>query len=149
MTRRALGTTCPPAGRGGAWTGLRRILLVEDDDDQRLLLSSLLREAGHEPVPAWNAEDGLEIIRESDEDRAPDLAVFDCQLPGISGLHALDIVAREWPALPVVLLTASGDVRESRARELGARAFLRKPFSAGEFLGVVKEALAGRRGRRG
>ncbi len=116
----------------------RRILLVEDDDDLRLLLSSLLREAGHEPVPAWNAEDGLEIL----QDCACDLVVFDVQLPGMSGLHALGIVARERPALPVVLVTASGDVRENRARELGARAFLRKPFSAGEFLSAVSEAFA-------
>lgn len=146
-----------PVGRCGGSTGVRteegagttltvrskgaemacRVLLVENDDDLRLLLGSLLREAGHEPVPAWNAEDGLEIL----QDRAFDLAVFDIQLPGMSGLHALDIVARERPALPVVLVTASGDVREKRARELGACAFLRKPFSADEFLRAVREAL--------
>jgi two-component system response regulator GlrR len=98
----------------------------------------LLREAGLVPVPAWNAEDGLEIL----EDCACDLAVFDVQLPGMSGLAALGVIARKWPALPVVLVTASGDVREARARALGARGFLRKPFAAGEFIDAVGAAIA-------
>ena len=45
-------------------------------------------------------------------------------------------------ALPVVLVTASGDMREAEARSLGARGFLRKPFSASEFLDTVGAALA-------
>ena len=115
----------------------RHVLLVENDDDQRRLLALLLRGAGLVPVPAWNAEDGLEIL----EDSACDLAVFDIQLPGMDGLKALSIIARKQPRLPVVLVTASGDIREAQARALGARGFLRKPFSGSEFLEAVGAAL--------
>ena len=116
----------------------RRVLLVENDDDQRRLLALLLRGAGHVPVPAWSAEDGLDIL----EDDACDLAVFDIQLPGMDGLKALSIVAEKLPGFPVVLVTASGDMREAEARTLGARGFLRKPFSASDFLDAVGAALA-------
>ncbi len=116
----------------------RRVLLVENDDDQRRLLSLLLREAGLVPVPAWNAEDGLEIL----EDCTCDVAVFDIQLPGMDALRALSVIAEKLPRLPVVLVTASGDVREAEARTLGARGFLRKPFSADEFLDAIGAALA-------
>jgi DNA-binding NtrC family response regulator len=116
----------------------RRVLLVENDDDQRKLLSMLLREAGLVPVPAWNAEDGLAIL----DDCACDAAVFDIQLPGMDGLKALRLIAEKRPRLPVVLVTASGDVRERDAQVLGARGSLRKPFSAGEFVECIRAALA-------
>ncbi len=116
----------------------RRVLLVENDDDHRRLLALLLRSAGHVPVPAWSAEDGLTILEED----ACDLAVFDIQLPGMDGLKALSVVAEKLPGLPVVLVTASGDMREAEARFLGAKGFLRKPFSASEFLDTVGAALA-------
>ncbi len=127
--------TTGAAASGAA--GAHRVLLVEDDDDQRRLLASLLRREGLEPVVARNAEDGLDIL----DGRECRLAVFDVQLPGMSGLHALGIIARQHPALPVVLMTAAGDVREARALSLGAKAFLRKPFSAADFLAAVRAAL--------
>ena len=71
-----------------------------------------------------------------------DLAVFDIQLPGVDGLKALNVIAEKLPALPVLLVTASCEVREAEACSLGARGFLRKPFSAGEFLTAVRAALA-------
>ncbi len=118
----------------------RRVLLVENDDDHRRLLALLLRSAGHVPVPAWSAEDGLDIL----EDDACDLAIFDIQLPGMDGLKALSLVAEKLPRLPVILVTASGDTREAEARSLGARDFLRKPFAADDFLDAVGTALASR-----
>ena len=65
------------------------ILLVEDDDDQRKLLSWLLRRGGFEPVTAWEARHGLEIL----DCRRCALAIFDVQLPGMSGLTALRAVS--------------------------------------------------------
>jgi two-component system response regulator HydG len=123
--------------REGGYPMPRRVLLVENNDDHRKLLSILLRDAGLVPVPAWNAEDGLQIL----DDCVCDLAVFDIQLPGMDGLAALSVVAEKLPRLPVVLVTASGDVREAHARSLGAKGFLRKPFSANEFLDAVGAAL--------
>jgi CheY-like chemotaxis protein len=118
-----------------------RVLLVENDDDHRKLLALLLRGAGYVAVPAWNAEDGIAIL----EDDACDLAVFDIQLPGMDGLKALGVLAETRPGLPVILVTASGDMREAEARLLGAKGFLRKPFSASEFLDAIADALrAGR-----
>lgn len=116
----------------------RRVLLVENDDDHRRLLAMLLRGAGHVPVSAWSAEDGISILEED----ACDLAVFDIQLPGMDGLKALSVLAEKLPGLPVVLVTASGDMREAEALSLGAKGFLRKPFSASEFLDTVGAALA-------
>ena len=115
-----------------------RVLVVEDSEDQRRLLAWLLRAAGLESVLAWNAELALAIL----ENRECDAAVFDVRLPGTNGLAALSVITRKRPTLPVLLVTASGGLREARTRALGTRGILREPFSAGEFLTAVREVLA-------
>ena len=114
------------------------VLLVEDDADQRKVLAYILRAAGYDPITAITAEDALALL----EDGRCDLAVLDLQLPRMNGLAALGAMVAKWPTFPVIMTTASTDVREADARARGARGFLRKPFSAGEFLTAVRAALA-------
>jgi len=115
-----------------------RVLLVHEDDDQRKVLAYILRAGGYDPISAISAEDGLALL----DDGRCDLAVLDLQFPRKNGLAALGAMVAKRPTFPVIVATTSMDVGETEARARGARGFLRKPFSAGEFLDAVRACLA-------
>jgi two-component system OmpR family response regulator len=114
-----------------------RVLLVQEDDDQRKVLAYILRAAGYDPISAISAEDGLALL----DDGRCDLAVLDLQLPCMDGLEALSAIVAKRPTFPVIMVTASADVREADVRARGARGLLRKPFPSAEFLDAIRAGL--------
>ena len=118
-----------------------RVLVVEDDADLRAVIAATLRVGGFDPISAVRAEDAFSLL----EDGHCDVAIFDVRLPGMSGLDALGVISAKWPAFPVIVATASPEVVEAQVLARGARAFLRKPFSADEVVEGVWKALG--RGR--
>ncbi|MEI8133119.1 MAG: response regulator transcription factor [Leptolinea sp.] len=100
------------------------VLLIDDDKLLRRSLAFNLQRAGYETSTAANAEDGLEIIRQT----RPDLVVLDVGLPGMDGLDALKVI-REQMGVPVILLTARRrGLDEVLGLELGADDYITKPF---------------------
>jgi DNA-binding response OmpR family regulator len=117
------------------------ILVADDDEDILLLVTTRLRRDGHEVVSASRGDDELAIVREL----KPALAVLDVGMPGLDGLEVLgEIRADEALAdTRVLLLTAKAqesDVR--RGFEVGADAYVKKPFSPAELSARVRELLA-------
>ena len=116
------------------------ILVVDDDEDILLLVTTRLRRDGHEVVSASRGDDALALAREL----KPALAVLDVGMPGLDGLEVLgEIRADEALAdTRVLLLTAKAqesDVR--RGFEVGADAYVKKPFSPSELSARVRELL--------
>ena len=108
----------------------RSILIVEDNDALRGLLTEVLEAAGFAVTAIRLAEDASELLRTI----TPDLILLDLAMPtgtmqGTDFLAALREVD-EWKHLPVVILSAYGDVvnRDITTR-LGAAAVLSKPLS--------------------
>jgi len=100
------------------------VLLIDDDKLLRRSLAFNLQQAGYETNTAANAEDGLEIIRQT----RPDLVVLDVGLPVMDGLDALKVI-REQLGVPVILLTARRrGLDEVLGLELGADDYITKPF---------------------
>jgi two-component system alkaline phosphatase synthesis response regulator PhoP len=117
-----------------------RILLVDDDEALRRLLRTTLDE-GFEIAEAENGQRGLELL----DSFRPDLLVLDWKMPGAWGSEVLDEVRRKRPDLPVVVLTAESKPQHRHlAEQLGADAFLTKPFSPLELLAAVERLLPGR-----
>lgn len=114
-----------------------RVLVVEDDADMRALIAATLRTGGYDPISAVSAEDGLALL----ENGRCHAAVLDVRLPRMNGLDALGVISARWPAFPVIVATASAEVREAQVRARGARGFLRKPFSSDQLLGAMAAAL--------
>jgi DNA-binding response OmpR family regulator len=77
------------------------------------------------------------------EVQPPDIVLLDWQMPNLSGDSVLIELKRRYPEMPVIVLTVDSDQRAS-AVELGADAFLTKPFSPLELLGTVDTLLRGR-----
>jgi len=72
----------------------------------------------------------------------PACAVFDIQMPGLSGFEVQERLRAAYIQIPVVLITASDDIAlERMAREAGAANLLRKPFSGDELVEAVGRAI--------
>jgi two-component system, OmpR family, response regulator len=117
------------------------ILLVDDDPSLRRLIKMTLPEEG---IDVEEAEDGIEALARI-EAREPDLLVLDWKMPKKSGEQVLAVVKDRHPQLPVIVLTAERQPADRAAAEqLGADAFLTKPFSPLELLGSVERLLGDR-----
>ena len=83
-------------------------------------------------------------------DDSLDLVISDWKLPGCEGLEIVREVHATRPRLPIILITANGDLRISE-EELrgGAVALLRKPFTQDSLLRALRSALAGPGGHDG
>lgn len=102
-----------------------KILLVDDTADGREPLAILLRMSGYDVKCAAS---GFEALDALDRDGA-ELVILDLMMPGLSGTETLERMrASKWPALPVMVLSASGhDDREAeKLSQLGVAHYLQK-----------------------
>jgi response regulator RpfG family c-di-GMP phosphodiesterase len=120
-----------------------RLLVVDDDPALRSLLRATFEAVEIELDEAGDAKAATLTLR----DRRPDAIVLDVGLPGIDGLDFCAALKRDRKTrdIPVVLLTGI-DSSEARAAEVGADAFVRKPFSPLELLAIVERLSGGLHG---
>ena len=115
-----------------------KVLFVEDDPPVRASLTQTLELAGLEVCACASAEAALPHIQAG----AQLIVATDVRLPGMDGLALLDHVVATDPDIPVVLVTAHGDVAMAvRAMRSGAYDFLEKPFAPERFVDTVVRAL--------
>jgi FixJ family two-component response regulator len=111
---------------------------VDDDDSFRTAISRLLRASGFE-VRAYRSAG--EFLLEP-APKGPACLLLDIHMPGPDGLELQEAIARRGDSLPVIFLTAHGDVRKTvRAMRQGASDFLTKPVRREELLEAVRAAL--------
>jgi DNA-binding response OmpR family regulator len=114
------------------------ILVIEDEPGIVDFLERGLSRHGFAVRSALDGVRGGEMALSEDVD----LVVLDLMLPGRSGLDVLDQVRRAKPMLPVILLTARGDVEDRiRGLDAGAVDYLTKPFSLGELAARIRAQL--------
>ena len=87
---------------------MKKILVVDDEENIRELYRIELTEEGYE---VELAEDGLAALRKLDTFH-PDLVTLDVKMPGIDGLEVLRRIREKSASLPVLLLTAFGELRQ-------------------------------------
>jgi DNA-binding response OmpR family regulator len=115
-----------------------RILLVEDERGIADFVERALRAQGHAVEVAADGVDGGHRAVGSDLD----LVILDVMLPGRSGLEILEEIRAVKPALPVIMLTARGEVADKVAGlDAGATDYMTKPFSVEELLARVRAHL--------
>jgi two-component system, OmpR family, copper resistance phosphate regulon response regulator CusR len=115
-----------------------RILVIEDEPR---ILSFLVRGLEAEGFTVESAVHGT-IALERARSICPDLVVLDLLLPGTDGLTVLRELKSERPELPVVILSARGDLpTKLRGFELGANDYVAKPFALAELVARVRAQL--------
>ena len=124
----------------------KNILVVDDDPAILQALSLRLRAAGYDVITVNNGADALVLA----ETKTPDLIIADIWMPvgaGFSLAYRLNEAARD---IPIIFLTASKKpgLKEG-ATDLGAAAFLEKPYEPEVLLATVSEVLEFPRRRLG
>ena len=117
------------------------ILTVDDESAVLFLLREVLEERGHEVLAAPS---GVEAAALAALGKLEDveLVLTDFAMPELDGLDLLALLKRQYPELPVVVLTARGSERlAARAMKQGAFDYLPKPFELDELEAVVARAL--------
>ena len=125
-------------------TGIIRVLLADDQSMVREALATLLGLEDDIEVVAQVAR-GDEVVAAARE-HAPDVALLDIEMPGMTGIEAAAALRRETPGVKVVIVTTFGRPGYlRRAMESGAEAFLVKDAPAAELADAVRQVLGGRR----
>jgi two-component system response regulator FlrC len=116
------------------------ILVVEDDAGLREALCDTLSLANYQVVPAQSAEQGLQLLKE----HKISLLISDVQMGTMSGLDLLKTVKLNYPALPVLMMTAYANVNDAVvAIRHGAVDYLAKPFSPEVLINMVSRYALG------
>lgn len=118
---------------------MTHVLVVDDDNLQLQESNLLLREAGCNVTLAGNGREAMESLRRE----LPDVVLTDLQMPEMDGLELVQAIRREHPALPVILMTATGN-EDAAARALhdGAASYVRKRSLAREVVQAVGSVMA-------
>ena len=118
----------------------KTILYVEDNEMNRQIVRDLLKRTTYKLIEAHDGEAGVAKALEA----RPDLILMDIQLPKMSGLDATRKLRAEAATAntPIVTITSfalSGD--DVKAKEAGATAYLAKPYSPRDLLGLIRKIL--------
>ena len=118
---------------------MKPIVLVADDDPSILEILKLgFRTKGYEVITASDGKSAIQAI----EQNRPDLLVLDIEMPHLTGIEVLRHLRKDWPALPVVIMTAHGTISLAvEAMKEGATEFITKPFEMEQLLLVIQKAL--------
>jgi CheY-like chemotaxis protein len=118
----------------------KRILIADDEPGIRLTLGRLL-DRSYTVLEATNGEEAVEIAK----GQKPDLILMDLIMPKVDGYAACAQIKAD-PAtrgIPVVVLTAIGhELNKKFATEMGAQAYITKPFNIQGLMDVITPLLA-------
>lgn len=120
-----------------------RVLVVDDDPQVLKLLRVNFELEGYDVMTATNGEEALDLVGRD----SPDAVICDVMMPGIDGLEVVRRLRADpaTVALPLVVVSAKAQRSDVAAGlQLGADAYVTKPFDPAELLEVVAGLLAAR-----
>ena len=117
---------------------MKKILIVDDEENVRYSFKKFFRD-GHTTISeAKNGNEAISLLKKE----TFDLVLMDIEMPGLSGLEAIQHVKKMHPNLPVIIMTAFGTTeRVIAAMKYGAFEYIEKPFDLDRLKEIVKEAL--------
>ncbi len=119
-----------------------KILIIDDEKSILDLLSVVFKKKGYRVKTSLSAKTALELIDKEEFD----LILTDIKLPQMSGMKILKYVKEKYPAMPVVMITAYGTIKQAiEALKMGAMDYIVKPFNMEELKIIVAQGLENRR----
>ncbi len=118
----------------------KRILVVDDEPNIVISLEFLMKREGFAVEIATDGEVALKVMAEN----APDLVILDVMLPKMNGFEVCQQIRANpgWRGMRILMLTARGRDREiAKGLDLGADAYVTKPFSTTDLVAQVKHLL--------
>ena len=119
---------------------MKKILIVEDDRKISMALAVRLKAHGYEVIAAFDAMQGLsQAVKEH-----PDLVILDISMPAGNGFIVAERIQSLTPtaSTPMIFITTNKDpTSKTKAEELGAIAYIEKPFDSEVILTAIHQAL--------
>lgn len=122
-------------------TPKKKILVVDDEESIRTVLEFTLAQAGYDVAAAANGDECLEQVYAF----GPNLIILDLMMPQVDGWEVMRLLRAnpETEKIPIVLLTAKGEIRDKlSALQQGATDYVTKPFAKADLLKRLDEILA-------
>ena len=114
------------------------ILIVDDEKNIRDGLAEAFQMEGYKALTAGDGQTAMKML----EENYIDLVITDLKMPHISGMELLQYVKQNWPNVPVIIITAHGDIADAvKAMQQGALEFITKPLNLEHLLKLTKNAL--------
>jgi CheY-like chemotaxis protein len=117
------------------------VLVADDDMILSQMLCSVLRQAGHKPLPAFDSVQAMMIAMRAP---VPDLVLLDISMPGGSGLNMLTRLKNSSKTGNIPVIVISGNTEQQTpgdARTLGAARFVAKPVDPSMLLQIIREVM--------
>jgi len=116
----------------------KTILVIDDEDGIRKILEDILSHNGFKVRAVSKGEGGLQIL----DSENVDLVLLDLVMPGISGFDVLKSIHHRNPALPILIISAHGDIPTAvKTTRMGAIGFIEKPLDMDDLLSAIHDSL--------
>jgi len=118
----------------------KKILIVDDEKDLVENVTMRLVHAGYEVLPSYDGVNAFEQVRKE----RPDLIILDIMLPKMDGYKVCGLLKKDarYAKIPIIMFTAKAHEEDEKlAREVGADAYVVKPFEAKALLAKIAELL--------
>jgi len=118
----------------------KKVLIVDDEPGIIVALQFLMEQNGYTTMVAFSGEEAVEAVTR----HHPDLILLDIMLPVVDGFEVCQRIREnpEWNDIRIVLVTALGsEANVTKGLDLGADAYVTKPFSNADLVAKVKELL--------
>jgi len=119
-----------------------RILIVDDEEQLVEMVKLRLEANGYEVIAAYDGQEALDKAR----NERPDLIILDLMLPKIDGYKVCRMLKfdEKYKSIPIILFTARAqESDEKMGFEVGADAYITKPFEPQVLLAKIKELIKG------
>lgn len=119
---------------------MKKIFLVDDEKDMVEVVTSRLRSNNYDVITAY---DGQEALNKAHKEK-PDLIILDLMLPKMDGYKVCGLLKSDsrYAKIPIIVFTARAQESDIKlAKEVGADAYITKPFESQALIAKIKELL--------
>lgn len=117
-----------------------KVLFVEDEDNIQTLISGLFSDLGVDCKIAGNGQEAFDTIMESKDTNPFGLIITDLNMPIMSGIGLCELLQENNIDIPVIVISAYTEGQYiDRAKELGVKYYLNKPFEFSQLMEFVSE----------
>ncbi|HET8759560.1 MAG TPA: response regulator [Nitrospiria bacterium] len=119
-----------------------RVLVVDDEADVRKAVNLALTKSGYDVVEADDGKRAVEVINSDDNALCVDVVICDIRMPRVNGVEAIAYFRREFPTLPVIVLTGFPDVQLATSLlKQGVADYVVKPVERDTLAAAVEAAM--------
>jgi len=120
--------------------------VIDDEPDVRTVIRLTLEKAGYYVVEASDGEHAIQVLNEGEHPMVVDVIITDIRMPRINGLEAIAYFQREYPSVPLIVLTGFPDLGMAvKLLNQGITDYLVKPLEREKLMSAVTGTLAQRR----